>query len=83
MPDASALLAHLDALYGFAQLVTPDAEEAARLVRDTYARAFAALPEASFTTPEEGKAWLFRLLLEERSDRGGHLPPLSERPDET
>ncbi len=82
MTPHQQLLAHLDAVYSFAQLVTPDVEEASRLVRDTYDRAFAAVPEAPFADSEQGKAWLFRLLLEERSDHGGHLPPLTERPDE-
>ncbi len=62
-----ALLDHLDALYGFAQLVSQDAEAAARLVRDTYTRAFATpLPHGLAAAPHEARAWLYRLLLDER-----------------
>ena len=78
-PDpAQALLAHLDALYGFAQLVTPDADAAARLVRDTYARAYAAdvPPDA-----DDARAWLFRLLLDERRDTRTGLAPLPAPPE--
>lgn len=63
-----ALLDHLDALYGFAQLVSQDGEAAARLVRDTYTRAFATpIPETvDPDDPGEMRAWLYRLLLAER-----------------
>ena len=88
-PDVRAdadhpLLDHLDALYGFAQLVTPDADAAARLVRATYARAFA---EPTLPPPPEHKPWLFGLLLDERREhRAPHPLPAPadahERPDD-
>lgn len=65
--DDEALLAHLDALYGFAQLVTPDADAASRLVRDTYARAFGTpLPAGIDAASDRGRSWLYGLLLDER-----------------
>ncbi|WP_456425056.1 hypothetical protein [Rhodocaloribacter sp.] len=74
MPDLSAsrpnaLLQHLDSLYTFAQILTPDAEQAADLVVETYRRAAERSPSERLLTDE--KAWLFQLMRElyrERAD---------------
>ena len=64
---AAALLPHLERLHAFAQTLTPDPDEAARLAEAAYRRAAAVPPEAR---PDlDAKAWLFRLLLEEHGRR--------------
>ena len=76
------LLAHLDALYAFAQLLVSDPAEAADLVRATYARAFAhpALPDDGAT--DEARAWLFGLLFEERRAELSGAQPTAFRMDD-
>lgn len=75
------LLAHLDALYAFAQLLVSDAEDAAELVRATYARAFAhpgPLPD----DPAACRAWLFQVLFEERRAEQSGLRPSAFSPED-
>ncbi len=67
MPDHSAdrthgPLPHLDSLYAFAQILTPDAERAAELVVATYRRA--AKRAATEHLPADEKALLLRLMRE-------------------
>ncbi|WP_457651411.1 RNA polymerase sigma factor [Rhodocaloribacter sp.] len=74
MPDLSAsrpnaLLQHLDSLYTFAQILTPDAEQAADLVVETYRRAMERSPSERLLTDE--KAWLFQLMRELYRERAG------------
>ncbi len=74
MPDLSAsrpnaLLQHLDSLYTFAQILTPDAEQAADLVVETYRRAMERSPSEQLLTDE--KAWLFQLMREFYRERAG------------
>ena len=64
-----ALLAHLDELYRLAQLLTSDAEAAARLVLDVYREALASPPPA-----EQARTWLVARLL--------HHARLAESTDE-
>ncbi|SHK49705.1 hypothetical protein [Rhodothermus profundi] len=53
-----ALLTHLDELYRLAQLLTPDAETAVRLVRTVYREALDAPPPA-----DQARTWLIARLL--------------------
>lgn len=70
----TSLLAHLDALYAFAQLLAPDPAAAAELVRSTYARAFVH-PHPPDGTADDERAWLFGLMLEEQqAEQAGALP---------
>lgn len=66
---SAAPLQHLERLYAFAQVLTPDAEQAERLVEATYRRAVAVPPEERPTVDE--KAWLFRLMLDEQASQAG------------
>lgn len=60
MEHREALLEHLDRLYAFAQVLTPDPEHAARLVEATYRRAYAA-PRAAQQRLET-RPWLFQIM---------------------
>lgn len=71
------LLQHLERLYALAQVLTPDAEGATRLVEATYERAFAARPEDRRPSMDE-KAWLFRLMLDVQR---GHAVQPEAAPD--
>lgn len=56
---------HLEGVFALAQVVAPDADEAVRLVEDTYRKAFASPPAAE--SDEELRVQLFRLLLQTRA----------------
>ena len=63
--ERESLLKHLEGVFALAQVVAPDADEAVRLVEDTYRKAFASPPAAD--SDEERRVQLFRLLLQTRS----------------
>ncbi len=70
-----ALLAHLDELYRLAQLLTSDADAAARLVRDVYQEALASPPSAN-----ETRTFLVaRLLQHARLTENADAPALATR----
>ncbi len=71
-PGADDLLRHLNRVYAFAQLVTPDPAAAVRLVRATYARAFEA--DATLPDGETARLYLYRLLLDVRREERGEQP---------
>lgn len=68
-----ALLAHLDELYRLAQLLAPDAEAAAQLVRDVYQEALTAPPPV-----DQIRTWLLARLLhyaQRTEQRGASMDP--------
>ncbi|GIX46235.1 MAG: hypothetical protein KatS3mg131_0446 [Candidatus Tectimicrobiota bacterium] len=69
------LLVHLQALFATACKLTGETAAAADLVQETYLKAYRAL--AHLEAPQQGKAWLFRILLNTWADqraRAGRLP---------
>ena len=72
--ERESLMKHLEGVFALAQVVAPDAEEAVRLVEETYQKAFASPIEAE--SEEERRVQLFRLLLQTKSaPDGGDTTP--------
>ena len=62
-----ALLQHLDSVYLLAQMVSPDADQAAHFVEATYTQAFVTHPLNH--TDKDDKRWLFHLLMHIRHEQ--------------
>lgn len=58
---------HLEGLFALAQVITPDAVQAVRLVESTYQRAFST--NADFATAEHARVWLYRLMMQVHAER--------------
>jgi DNA-directed RNA polymerase specialized sigma24 family protein len=67
-----SLLEHLKSLYALAQVVTPDADRASRLVEAAYREAAARLYEAPGL--QSSKAWLFHLMLQIHQAEAAPVP---------